>query len=145
MTKTFTAAEVAKHKTPESGLYIIVDSSVYDITNFIEEHPGGSRILKRVAGKDASKQFWKYHGDGVLKNDTPAVIDITYKNTERCVMVTLNLYTTLARPYRLKSGVLNVSPGFTREFSFPWWFQSFIVKPTPKFGSYTIFNFSLDY
>lgn len=59
MTKTFTAAEVAKHKTPESGLYIIVDSCVYDISNFIEEHPGGSRILKRVAGKDASKQFWK--------------------------------------------------------------------------------------
>jgi cytochrome b involved in lipid metabolism len=59
MSKSFTPAEVANHNKAENGLYIIIDSSVYDVSNFIEEHPGGSRILKRVAGKDASKQFWK--------------------------------------------------------------------------------------
>lgn len=26
---------------------------------FIEEHPGGEKILKRQVGKDASKSFWK--------------------------------------------------------------------------------------
>ncbi|PGH18003.1 hypothetical protein AJ80_04624 [Polytolypa hystricis UAMH7299] len=67
MSKTFTPAEVATHKTPDKGLYIIVDANVYDITNFADEHPGGAKILKRVAGKDATKQFWKYHGDNVLK------------------------------------------------------------------------------
>lgn len=36
-------------------------------TDFLEEHPGGAKILKRVAGKDASKQFWKYHGKSVLE------------------------------------------------------------------------------
>ena len=25
----------------------------------------------RMGGKDASKQFWKYHGDGVLKKYGP--------------------------------------------------------------------------
>lgn len=59
MSKTFTPAEVASHKTADAGLYIIIDSSVYDVTNFVDEHPGGAKILKRVAGKDASKQFWK--------------------------------------------------------------------------------------
>jgi len=66
MSKSFTTAEVAQHKGADS-MYIIVDSSVYDITNFLNEHPGGPKILKRVAGKDATKQFWKYHNDGVLK------------------------------------------------------------------------------
>ena len=41
------------------------------ISDFLEEHPGGAKILKRMGGKDASKQFWKYHGDGVLKKYGP--------------------------------------------------------------------------
>ncbi|RPA93744.1 cytochrome b5 [Choiromyces venosus 120613-1] len=67
MSKTFSLAEVAMHKDAEKGLYIVIDDGVYDITNFVDEHPGGAKILKRVAGKDASKQFWKYHNEGVLK------------------------------------------------------------------------------
>lgn len=59
MSKSFTPADVASHNTADNGLYIIVDSNVYDVTEFINEHPGGAKILKRVAGKDASKQFWK--------------------------------------------------------------------------------------
>ncbi|EDN10964.1 cytochrome b5 [Histoplasma capsulatum] len=67
MSKPFTTAEVAQHNKAENGMYIIIDSSVYNITDFLDEHPGGAKILKRVAGKDASKQFWKYHNEGVLK------------------------------------------------------------------------------
>ncbi|CAG8229753.1 unnamed protein product [Penicillium salamii] len=59
MSQTFTPADVATHNTADKGLYIIVDSNVFDVTTFIDEHPGGAKILKRVAGKDASKQFWK--------------------------------------------------------------------------------------
>ncbi|KAF7952428.1 uncharacterized protein EAE97_001925 [Botrytis byssoidea] len=67
MSKTFSPSEVAAHKDAENGMYLIIDENVYDVTNFLEEHPGGAKILKRVAGKDASKQFWKYHNESVLK------------------------------------------------------------------------------
>lgn len=66
MGKTFTTSEVASHNKPDN-LYIIVDEDVYDLTKFQDEHPGGKKILTRVAGKDASKQFWKYHNEGILK------------------------------------------------------------------------------
>ncbi|KAK1836257.1 putative cytochrome b5 [Podospora conica] len=67
MSKTFTKADVATHKDEAAGMYIIIDDGVYNITEFLEEHPGGAKILKRVAGKDATKQFWKYHGKSVLE------------------------------------------------------------------------------
>lgn len=41
MSKTFTTADVAAHKTA-SDLYIIVDGDVYDLTKFQEDHPGSS-------------------------------------------------------------------------------------------------------
>src|SRR5687768_14196091 len=36
-------------------------------TEFADEHPGGSKILKRYAGKNATKPFWKYHSEQVLE------------------------------------------------------------------------------
>ena len=83
MSKTFSKEEVAGHKTPQD-LFIIVDDDVYDMTQFQSEHPGGQKsglpyvhqnrleltshvVLQRVGGKDASKQFWKYHNEGILK------------------------------------------------------------------------------
>ncbi|PNS20700.1 Acyl-CoA dehydrogenase [Sphaceloma murrayae] len=71
MSKQITKKEVAEHSTVEKGLYIIIDNGVYEMSGFVDEHPGGAKILKRVGGKDASKQFWKYHNEGVLKKYTP--------------------------------------------------------------------------
>lgn len=59
MSKQFSAKDVGEHNTVDKGLYIIIDSNVYEMGGFVDEHPGGAKILKRVGGKDASKQFWK--------------------------------------------------------------------------------------
>ncbi|CAG8394437.1 unnamed protein product [Penicillium salamii] len=66
MAKTFTKDDVASHSKGDSP-WVIIDEDVYDVSKFQDEHPGGKKILQRVAGKDASKQFWKYHNEGILK------------------------------------------------------------------------------
>ncbi|KAH7118992.1 cytochrome b5-like heme/steroid binding domain-containing protein [Dendryphion nanum] len=71
MSESLTVKQVAEHNSVENGLYIIIDGGVYGLKDFVDEHPGGAKILKRVGGKDASKQFWKYHNEGVLKKYGP--------------------------------------------------------------------------
>jgi cytochrome b involved in lipid metabolism len=66
MSKQFTANEVKEAGSVEKGLHIIIDNDVYEMGGFVEEHPGGAKILKRVGGKDASKQFWKVSGARTL-------------------------------------------------------------------------------
>eukprot|EP00300_Choanocystis_sp_HF-7_P033071 c45361_g1_i1.p1 GENE.c45361_g1_i1~~c45361_g1_i1.p1 ORF type:complete len:138 (+),score=33.25 c45361_g1_i1:48-461(+) len=55
-TKTFTQEEVLQHKT-EGDCWIIIHDKVYDITKFLDEHPGGSDILMEHAGKDGTEGF----------------------------------------------------------------------------------------
>ncbi|KAJ0122375.1 hypothetical protein J7T55_002888 [Diaporthe amygdali] len=67
MSQMFTTDDVASHNTPDS-MWVIIDQSVYDVTKFQEDHPGGKKILQKFAGKDASKQFRKFHkeADSIL-------------------------------------------------------------------------------
>lgn len=58
--------ELSSHKTKDD-LWIAVEGKVYDITRFQVEHPGGSSILKKVAGTDATKHFLKFHPNSVLR------------------------------------------------------------------------------
>ena len=60
MSNKYTLAEVAKHNDTKS-LWIVVDKKVYDVTKYMKEHPGGPAILKGVAGKECSKEFYASH------------------------------------------------------------------------------------
>jgi cytochrome b involved in lipid metabolism len=66
MSKEFTANDVKEAGSVDKGLHIIIDNDVYKMDGFVEEHPGGAKILKRVGGKDASKQFWKVSGHSYM-------------------------------------------------------------------------------
>jgi cytochrome b involved in lipid metabolism len=53
--KTYTLAEVSTHNN-KSDCWLAVEGSVYDVTKFVDQHPGGEEILKGC-GKDATSLF----------------------------------------------------------------------------------------
>jgi len=62
--------QVAQHST-ENDCWIVVDNKVYDVTKFLHEHPGGKRILMKVAGQDATQQFHSLHAPEILPRYDP--------------------------------------------------------------------------
>jgi flavocytochrome c len=55
--KEFTLEEVAKHNKKDD-LWIAVKGVVMDLTNWLDEHPGGPQALFSHMGKDASEGEW---------------------------------------------------------------------------------------
>ena len=45
----------------------IIDHKVYDLTDFLDAHPGGSVVLEQVAGQDATSAFYNLHRQEVLQ------------------------------------------------------------------------------
>ncbi|KZF20754.1 hypothetical protein L228DRAFT_249565 [Xylona heveae TC161] len=68
MTKLLDANEVAKHNTPESCWVILYDN-VYDVTDFLSEHPGGSKIILKLSGRDATEEYDPIHPPGTLEEN----------------------------------------------------------------------------
>ncbi|XP_068629944.1 cytochrome b5 [Battus philenor] len=56
MVKEITLDEVKKHRNKKS-VWMVIHNDVYDVTSFLEEHPGGEDTLLEAAGKDATEAF----------------------------------------------------------------------------------------
>ncbi|XP_036399782.1 cytochrome b5-like [Megalops cyprinoides] len=54
--KYYTLEEIKQHNTSKDT-WLIIHDKVYDITSFLEEHPGGEEVLLEQAGADATESF----------------------------------------------------------------------------------------
>jgi len=54
--REYSKDEVATHNT-ETDTWMIIHGKVYDVSSFLEHHPGGPEILIQHAGSDATNEF----------------------------------------------------------------------------------------
>ncbi|KAJ4004036.1 NADH-cytochrome b5 reductase [Fusarium irregulare] len=52
----FSLSDVKAHDT-EDDIYIAIHGKVYNVTSFLQEHPGGAEFLLEVAGEDATEAY----------------------------------------------------------------------------------------
>ncbi|CAN2389428.1 heme binding [Pristimantis euphronides] len=52
----YTLEDVSKRNSAKE-LWLVIHGRVYDITRFLEEHPGGEEVLFEQAGADATESF----------------------------------------------------------------------------------------
>ncbi|EEQ88318.1 hypothetical protein RJZ56_000474 [Blastomyces dermatitidis] len=55
-TKELTFTELAEHNT-KKDLYVTIHDKIYNVSSFVDEHPGGEEVLLDVGGQDATEAF----------------------------------------------------------------------------------------
>lgn len=68
---TYTLGDVAKHNTP-NNCWLIISNKVYNATNFLDVHPGGSQAIIPYCGMDATVAF-----NSVSKHDSRAQVALS--------------------------------------------------------------------
>ncbi|EGD89336.1 hypothetical protein H112_02954 [Trichophyton rubrum D6] len=71
--KEFTMEEVAKHNKKDD-LWIVVKGVVMDVTNWLDEHPGGAQALFSHMGRDATEEFEMLHDDEVIPKYAAGIV-----------------------------------------------------------------------
>ncbi len=58
---TYTMADIKKH-SKSTSCWSAINGNVYDLTKWINRHPGGSSVIISLCGKDGSSMFNGQHG-----------------------------------------------------------------------------------
>ncbi|CUM55893.1 uncharacterized protein AC631_05846 [Debaryomyces fabryi] len=64
--KGVTVEELRAHDASSDQIWVALNGQVYDLTDFLVQHPGGADIIKHYAGCDASLIFNKFHAKDVF-------------------------------------------------------------------------------
>ena len=55
--RTYQVSEIARHNSDQDGYWTVINGKVYDVTTYLNLHPGGNTILRFNAGLDATTAF----------------------------------------------------------------------------------------
>jgi len=58
----FNMAEVSKHNT-ENDCYLVISNKVYDVSNYIGDHPGGREAITSRCGEEVTGIFASIHSN----------------------------------------------------------------------------------
>jgi cytochrome b involved in lipid metabolism len=57
---SYTMAQVRKHSTP-GDCWTVINRTVYNLTPWVARHPGGSRAIAGLCGRDGTRTFLAQH------------------------------------------------------------------------------------
>lgn len=72
---SYSMAEVATHKDATS-CWTVIDGTVYDLTQWIDQHPGGPEAIQSICGIDGSSAFHGQHGNNPRQENILATFKI---------------------------------------------------------------------
>ncbi|XP_068333636.1 cytochrome b5-like [Pyrus communis] len=56
LTKLYTMQEASQHNTKDN-CWVVIDGKVYDVSTYLDDHPGGDDVLLAATGRDATEDF----------------------------------------------------------------------------------------
>ena len=69
----YTLEEVSKHDK-EDDCWVIIENKVYNVTNWLPKHPGGSSLILNLGGRDCTDEFKTFHLTPNYKRIKPFLI-----------------------------------------------------------------------
>ncbi|KAJ6852691.1 cytochrome b5-like isoform X1 [Iris pallida] len=87
ITNLYSMQEASQYNTKED-CWIVIDGKVYDVTQYLDDHPGGDDVLLSATGKDSTEDFedaghskdarelMKQYAIGELDASPPAIAEL---------------------------------------------------------------------
>uniref|UniRef100_A0A914VFM6 Cytochrome b5 n=1 Tax=Plectus sambesii TaxID=2011161 RepID=A0A914VFM6_9BILA len=110
--KTYTREEVKQNNTNKLA-WVIIDNKIYDVTKFLDEHPGGCEVLLEQAGGDGTESFEDigHSTDAREMRETYLIGELAENERTK--------YSYDAKNWDSGSGSANKAPGFGEQLLVP--------------------------
>jgi L-lactate dehydrogenase (cytochrome) len=65
--------EINAHDSIKTGIWVAIQGEVYDVTDFVDAHPGGKNVIIKNAGKDVTDVYTPVHpANAIAENLDPS-------------------------------------------------------------------------